>query len=116
LKQMLHNLLSNAVKFTPEDGAVAVTFRPLADGGAEFVVRDTGIGIAASDLPRLMRPFEQATHGYAQQNGGTGLGLPLVDSLARLHGGAFRIDSTPGAGTTATIRLPGPAMPEAEAA
>jgi signal transduction histidine kinase len=116
LKQMLLNLLSNAVKFTPDDGAVTVTYRPLADGGAEFVVRDTGIGIAAADLPRLMRPFEQATQGYARQNGGTGLGLPLVDSLARLHGGTLRIDSAPGEGTIATIRLPGPAMPEAAAA
>jgi signal transduction histidine kinase len=113
LKQILLNLLSNAVKFTPEDGAVSLQLRTLADRSVEFVVRDTGIGIAAADLPRLMQPFEQATHGYARQNGGTGLGLPLVDALVRLHGGELRIDSVVGQGTAAIVRLP---CPEAAAA
>jgi signal transduction histidine kinase len=112
LKQILLNLLSNAVKFTPEGCAVVVQHRVLADGRAEFVVRDTGIGIAAADLPRLMKPFEQAAHGYARQNGGTGLGLPLVDSLVRLHGGEFRIDSAVGEGTAAIVRLSSPEYPE----
>jgi len=107
LKQILLNLLSNAVKFTPEGGAVAVAVRALADGGVEFAVRDTGVGIAAADIPRLMRPFEQAARGYAQSSGGTGLGLPLVGWLVRLHGGVLEIDSDIGAGTTATVRLPG---------
>jgi signal transduction histidine kinase len=106
LKQILVNLLSNAVKFTPEGGAVTVQLRSLADGGTEFVVRDTGVGIAAADLPRLMKPFEQASSGYTRQNGGTGLGLPLIDSLVSLHGGTLAIDSAVGRGTAVTVRLP----------
>jgi signal transduction histidine kinase len=109
LKQILLNLLSNAVKFTPEGGVVTLQARALADGHVEFVVRDTGVGIAAHDLPRLMKPFEQAARGYAKRNGGTGLGLPLVDSLVRLHGGTLRVDSTLGRGTRATVSLPQPA-------
>ena len=55
-----------------------------------------------------MQPFEQATSGYTRQNGGTGLGLPLVDSLVRLHGGELQIESTIGQGTVVTVRLPAP--------
>jgi signal transduction histidine kinase len=108
LKQILLNLLSNAVKFTPDGGTVAVTLRKLPDGSIEFTVRDSGIGIASADLPRLMRPFEQASSGYSQQNGGTGLGLPLVDALVRLHDGTLHIDSAVGHGTAVTVRLPPP--------
>jgi signal transduction histidine kinase len=106
LKQILLNLLSNAVKFTPEGGTVTMQLRALADRAIEFIVRDSGVGMAAADLPRLMKPFEQATHGYSRQNGGTGLGLPLVDSLVRLHGGTLHIDSAVGRGTAVTVRLP----------
>ena len=106
LKQILLDLLSNAVKFTPQGGVVSLQARALADGQTEFVVRDSGVGIAAEDLPRLMKPFEQAARGYAKRNGGTGLGLPLVDNLVRLHGGTLRVDSRVGFGTCATVRLP----------
>jgi signal transduction histidine kinase len=106
LKQILLNLLANAVKFTPEEGAVTVIIRAAAAGRVEFVVRDTGIGIDEEELPRLMKPFEQASHGYVGRTGGTGLGLPLVDALVRLHGGSLRIDSRPGLGTAVTICLP----------
>jgi signal transduction histidine kinase len=116
LKQIVLNLLSNAVKFTPEGGAVTLRCGAFAGGGIEIVVRDTGIGIAAADLPRLMKPFEQANHGYSRQNGGTGLGLPLVDSLVRLHGGELRIESAPGQGTAAIVRLPCPEASEVTAA
>jgi signal transduction histidine kinase len=108
LKQILLNLLSNAIKFTPEGGSVTVQLRQVGRDTAEFVLRDTGIGIEAADLPRLMKPFEQASRGYANRNGGTGLGLPLVDALVRLHGGTLKIDSVAGLGTTVTVRLPLP--------
>jgi signal transduction histidine kinase len=108
LKQILLNLLSNAVKFTGEGGTVTVRLhRPMADQ-VEIAVSDTGIGIAAKDLPRLMKPFEQAGQGYARQHSGTGLGLPLVDSLVRLHGGTLRVESAVDVGTTITVRLPAP--------
>ena len=105
LKQILLNLLSNAVKFTPDGGTVTVRLRALAHAGVEFIVRDSGIGIAAADLPRLMKPFEQAVQGYSLRNG-TGLGLPIVDALVRLHGGTFDVESTVGVGTAVTVRLP----------
>lgn len=105
LKQILLNLLSNAVKFTAEEGAVTVRLRAQPEGIVEFQVYDTGIGIAQEELPRLMRPFEQATNGYSQ-NGGTGLGLPLVDALVRLHEGTLHIESALGEGTKVTVQLP----------
>ena len=105
LKQILLNLLSNAVKFTAEEGAVTVRLRAQPDGIVEFQICDTGIGIAQEDLPRLMRPFEQAANGYSQ-NGGTGLGLPLVDALVRLHEGTLHIESALGQGTKVTVQLP----------
>jgi two-component system cell cycle sensor histidine kinase PleC len=108
LKQILLNLLSNAVKFTPEGGSVTVQLRAVDSEYVEFVLRDTGIGIESTDLPRLMKPFEQANRGYSQRNGGTGLGLPLVDALVRLHAGTLHIDSVVGVGTTVTVRLPLP--------
>jgi signal transduction histidine kinase len=105
LRQILLNLLSNAVKFTPDGGAVSLQMRA-ASGDIVFVVRDSGIGIAPDELPRLMKPFEQAARGYSRQNGGTGLGLPLVDALVKLHGGTLHIESAPGVGTTVTVALP----------
>jgi signal transduction histidine kinase len=116
LKQIFLNLLSNAVKFTPEGGAVAVVLRDCVDGDVEFTVRDTGIGIASADLPRLMKPFEQASRGYSQRNGGTGLGLPLVDALVRLHEGTLHVDSAVGRGTTMIVRLPPPKLTAVAAA
>jgi signal transduction histidine kinase len=115
LKQIMLNLLSNAVKFTPENGRVTVRLGPPEGGQVELAVEDTGIGIHAADLPRLMKPFEQKHHGYSKRNGGTGLGLPLVDALVRLHGGTLKIDSTPGRGTRVTARLPVPLAAEAAA-
>lgn len=104
-KQMLLNLLSNAVKFTPEGGRVRVS---AARAGAmiEIAVADTGIGIAKEDLARLGNPFVQADTSYNRSFEGTGLGLSVVKGLARLHGGTLEIDSTPGEGTTVTVRLP----------
>jgi protein-histidine pros-kinase len=72
----------------------------------EISVTDTGIGIAAEDLPRLFKPFAQLDAGLARQAGGTGMGLALAQRLARLHGGHIRVDSTPGQGSTFTVRLP----------
>ncbi len=106
LKQILLNLLSNAVKFTPEGGTVTLQLRAPAEGQVELIVRDNGIGIDAADLPRVMKPFEQAHRGYSRKSGGTGLGLPLANSLVALHGGTLRLDSTVGFGTVVTVRLP----------
>ena len=104
LKQVALNLLSNAIKFTPSGGSVTVTADAVGPY-LEVVVSDTGVGIAAEDIARLGRPFEQAG-GSEQRAQGTGLGLSLVRALAELHGGRMSVDSTLGEGTAVTVRLP----------
>jgi cell cycle sensor histidine kinase DivJ len=104
-RQILLNLLSNAVKFTPPGGQVCVTLR--RDGSWLSVsVADTGIGIAAADLPRLGSPFFQARSSYDRPYEGTGLGLSVVKGLVELHGGRVEITSVVGKGTRVTARLP----------
>jgi len=104
LKQIALNLVSNALKFTPRGGAVTVSLR--ADGDVlELAVADTGVGIGPEDLQRLGRPYEQAG-AAAQKAAGAGLGLSLVRSFSRLHGGEMIIESQLGEGTTVTVRLP----------
>ncbi|MGH6929641.1 MAG: sensor histidine kinase, partial [Dongiaceae bacterium] len=87
VKQILLNLLTNAIKFTPEGGRVMLFATD--DGGPEVVlgVSDTGIGIAAADLPRVLEPFGQIENIFTRTHGGTGLGLPLAKMLVALHGG-----------------------------
>lgn len=105
LKQVVLNLLSNAIKFTPPGGRVMLAV--LRDGDAiDLSVSDTGIGIAAGDLPRLGDPFFQARGSYDRAHEGTGLGLSVVRGLVGLHGGQLTIESAPGAGTRVCVRLP----------
>jgi signal transduction histidine kinase len=104
VKQILLNLLSNAIKFTPEGGEVFVRVWA-ANGLCHLSVEDTGVGIAASELGRIGNPFVQLSNNSGRHPG-TGLGLALVRSLAELHGGAFRIESVEGQGTTVTVTLP----------
>ena len=106
LKQVLLNLLSNAVKFTEPGGKVTVRARVAADGAMEIIVSDTGIGIAAADMKRVMVPFMQVENPLIRRQGGTGLGLPLAKRLMELHGGTLDIASVPGHGTTVTLRIP----------
>jgi signal transduction histidine kinase len=105
LKQILLNLFSNAAKFTPTGGCVHVQTALNSDGFA-IKVTDTGIGISASDLPKVLIPFTQLDSKLSRKHGGTGLGLPLTKGLIELHGGSLVIDSEVGVGTTVTIRLP----------
>jgi signal transduction histidine kinase len=105
LKQILLNLLSNAVKFTPTGGRVAIRAEYGKDG-FRLIVEDTGIGIAAEDLEKALRPFGQIDSRLARKYQGTGLGLPLARSMAELHGGRLELDSAPNRGTTATLWLP----------
>ncbi|HUK10373.1 MAG TPA: PAS-domain containing protein [Stellaceae bacterium] len=106
LRQILINLLTNACKFTPPGGSVMVEARLGADGFLEIQVRDSGVGIAAADLPRVMEPFYRAEGPFARRSEGAGLGLPLAKALTELHGGTLLIESELGIGTTATLRLP----------
>lgn len=105
LRQMLLNLLSNAIKFTMGGGEICIeVFR--RDIYVAIAVSDSGSGMNAADMKRVMEPFERADT-RAHPAGGTGLGLPLTRELAELHGGALTMESTSGVGTTITILLPG---------
>jgi two-component system, cell cycle sensor histidine kinase PleC len=105
LKLILISLLSNAIKFTSNGGEVLVSVRTGADI-LEIAVRDTGTGIPKAALERLGRPFERITNNPHVAQEGKGLGLALVYGLARLHGGAVRIESTEHVGTVVTVALP----------
>ena len=106
LRQVMMNLLSNAIKFS-NAGDVAVL--ALEDAGAEGIlltVRDTGIGIDEEDLARVMQPFGQVANPLSRNHTGTGLGLPIVKALVKLHGGRFEIESALGLGTTVKATFP----------
>ncbi|MBI3706345.1 MAG: PAS domain S-box protein [Proteobacteria bacterium] len=105
IRRILFNLLSNALKFTPRGGAITVSVSQIPSGDIELSVADTGIGIAAEDLAKLMQPFTQIENVYQRKHQGTGLGLTLVRSLVELHGGSIKIDSMPDHGTVVTVRL-----------
>jgi len=105
VERILITLMRNAVKFAPEGGEVSIG----AAMGAEFIhftVDDNGPGIAAENLVRLGRPFEQA--GGVMINGmkGLGLGLAIANSLVELHGGTLRLQSRPDRGAAAMVALP----------
>jgi heavy metal sensor kinase len=107
IERMITNLLSNAFKFTPEGGAVRVRVQR-NDDRVEIVVEDTGCGIPPEHVPHIFDRFYRVTGSgtapTAEQ--GLGLGLSFVAWIAKAHGGAVHVDSTPGKGTRFTILLP----------
>ncbi|ESQ74323.1 histidine kinase [Asticcacaulis sp. AC402] len=105
LKQILLNLLTNAIKFTPQNGTVTVS-AAMTDANVHITVADTGIGIAARDMERLAKPFEQIENQFSKTREGTGLGLALTKSLIEMHHGRLEIDSSEGQGTTVNVILP----------
>ncbi|HVW33838.1 MAG TPA: SpoIIE family protein phosphatase, partial [Acidimicrobiia bacterium] len=103
-EKVVLNLLSNALKFTL-DGQIGLRVR--ADGdGVEIAVTDTGVGIAADEIPSLFTRFHRITGQAARSHEGSGIGLALVGELVALHGGTVSVTSEPGAGSTFTVRLP----------
>ncbi|MGH2586291.1 MAG: sensor histidine kinase, partial [Dehalococcoidia bacterium] len=92
-----------AVKYTPPGGPVVVTVRATA-GGAELEVRDTGIGIAARDLPHIFDRFYRVD--AARSTGGAGLGLAIARQIVEAHNGTIGVISRPGEGSIFTISLP----------
>lgn len=107
VRRAVSNLLANALKCTPAGGRVTLGARSLPDGGVEVSAADTGCGIAPEHLPRLFERFFQVDKTRQANNGdGAGLGLAIVRSIMRLHGGEASITSTPGVGSTVTLRFP----------
>jgi signal transduction histidine kinase/DNA-binding response OmpR family regulator len=103
LRQILINLLSNAIKYTQEGSAtLIVRYRGLV---AEFVVADSGIGIAPEDIERIFEPFERGSAEAARAQPGTGLGLAITRVLAQVMGGDIAVASVPGSGSIFTLRL-----------
>jgi two-component system phosphate regulon sensor histidine kinase PhoR len=106
LVQILVNLVDNAVKFTPEGGRIRIESTTGPDGRVEVRVRDSGIGIPSTDLPRITERFYRVDKTRSREIGGTGLGLAIVKHLVQAHGGELRIESTLGHGTTVSFTLP----------
>ncbi|MGO4443279.1 SpoIIE family protein phosphatase [Mycobacterium sp. 2YAF39] len=103
-EKVILNLLSNALKFT-FDGTISIGVRRENDGAA-ITVADTGIGVAAAEIPRLFERFHRIENVRARSNEGSGIGLALVKELVDLHRGSIEASSTENVGTTFTIRLP----------
>jgi signal transduction histidine kinase len=93
LKQVMYNLLSNAVKFTPDEGEVGIYGEDVEGKSVKVTIKDTGIGIAAEDLERIFKPFEQGDNTASRRYEGTGLGLTLTKRFVELHGGKVSAES-----------------------
>lgn len=105
LRQVLDNLLSNAVKYNEDGGSIAVG--STTDGAHTWiVVRDTGTGISAAELPRLFDRFFRSESVRKTSTHGSGLGLSISRDIVRSHGGEITVQSEPGVGTTFVVRLP----------
>ncbi|QPG06253.1 response regulator [Salinimonas marina] len=103
-EKIVLNLLSNALKFTFE-GSIRIALRRVGSK-VELQVQDTGIGIVKEELPHIFDRFHRVKNARGRTHEGTGIGLSLVRELVKLHGGNINVQSSPGAGTTFTIRLP----------
>ncbi|MFD7435990.1 sensor histidine kinase [Streptomyces sp. NPDC059861] len=111
MRQVMGNLVSNALRHTPARGSVTLTARPEGDE-VVLTVRDTGDGIAPPDLPHVFERFWRAEKSRSRSTGGSGLGLSIVRQFVEAHNGTVTAASTPGAGATFTLRLPGGQRPE----
>ena len=106
MRQVCLNLMSNALKFTPKGGRIAITIDAAPGGGQRLSVKDTGPGIPADEIPKVLQPFGQGLLAHQTAEGGTGLGLSIVQSLIELHGGTFELKSELRRGTEAIMTLP----------
>ena len=109
VKQVLFNLVNNAVKFSDRGVVVLDLHRASGNDGSdqlEFVVTDTGIGMDQATLERLFKRFSQGDESRSRRHGGTGLGLEISRSLARLMGGDVTAKSVPGEGSSFSFRMP----------
>jgi two-component system phosphate regulon sensor histidine kinase PhoR len=100
------NLVSNAIRYSPDAASVSASWLVLDSGEGEFSVTDTGPGIASEHLSRLTERFYRVDRSRSRDTGGTGLGLAIVKHIASRHQAQLMIQSTPGLGSTFTLRFP----------
>lgn len=115
LRQLWTNLISNGIKYTPRGGNVVVSLDQ-KDGHVVGTVSDTGVGIAADDMPRIFEEFYRTAQAKELEEHGTGLGLPIVKEIVETYGGTIDVDSEIGKGTTFTFTLPLSAEPGGDTA
>lgn len=112
-RSILVNLVSNAIKYTSEGGHIVLSGRSTDTGDVAITIIDNGVGVAPEDVERVFEPYGRGGDTLTAKREGTGLGLPLVSHLVKLHGGQIEFDSVVGRGTTVTVILP--AIPEPDA-
>ncbi|MHB1310329.1 MAG: sensor histidine kinase, partial [Limisphaerales bacterium] len=105
LRRAVGNLLENSLRHARKGGKVWLSARLAGEGVVELTVRDNGSGIAPQDLPKVFDRFFRADHARASGGRGTGLGLPIVQSIMRVHGGTVSVQSRVGEGTTVSLRF-----------
>jgi signal transduction histidine kinase len=101
----VRNLLTNAIRYTPEGGAIELSWSA-GPGECRVTVRDSGIGIDAEHIPRLTERFYRVDRGRSRGNGGTGLGLAIVKHVLQRHDGHLEVESAPGKGSAFSLCLP----------
>ncbi len=105
LSRVFYNLIENGIHYTPAGGSVTITVTS-REQWAVIKVTDTGIGIAAEDLPHIFERFYRVDASRSRHCGGAGLGLSIVSALVRQHHGEIEVESAPGQGSTFTVLLP----------
>ncbi|MBN1905279.1 MAG: response regulator [Deltaproteobacteria bacterium] len=110
ISEVINNLLTNAINYSPEGGVVTVKARCL-NHLLEIMVSDTGVGIPASEIPKIFDKFYRVKEPKTRKVMGTGLGLSIVKGIIEAHNGTIKVESTPGKGTTFRVLLPLPAFP-----
>jgi two-component system cell cycle sensor histidine kinase PleC len=106
MRQVCLNLLTNAVKFTPDGGTVRVALSEDGSRWQSVTVVDSGPGMSDEEIALVLEPYRQGSAARRSGEHGTGLGLPIVHRLVKLHGGRFVLGSKPGHGTQAVVALP----------
>jgi len=108
IQRLVSNLIDNAVKYSPPSACVDVVLEKDVQGAVSLAVQDTGVGIAADELPHIFNRFYRTdtSRSSAQPDAGVGLGLSLAHTVARAHGGKIDVVSTPYQGSTFTVHFP----------
>jgi two-component system, cell cycle sensor histidine kinase PleC len=106
VRQVTLNLLTNAIKFTPPGGSIVIKVGWTRTGGQYLSIRDTGPGIPPEEIPIVLSSFGRGSLAQKNAEEGSGLGLPIVKGLVELHGGVFRLNSTPHVGTEVIVIFP----------